>query len=196
MTANPLFLPNDMSDEQLMLQYSRGDGAAFKVLYLRYKMPLTRFLYLQLGNDFHIEEILHDIWIAIIDLSKNYQPTAKFKTLLYRIAHNRIIDNYRRKKIVYSISQLDIPEDQGEEWLDENSNLETLLINEQITQGFLSAINELPAAQREVFLLKQETGLKVKEIADIMGIDMEAAQSRLRYAKTKLVAAIKEICDE
>ena len=196
MTANPLFLPNDMSDEQLMLQYSRGDGAAFKVLYLRYKMPLTRFLYLQLGNDFHIEEILHDIWIGIIDLSKNYQPTAKFKTLLYRIAHNRIVDSYRRKKIVYSISQLEIPEDQGEEWLDENSNLETLLINEQTIEGFLSAINALPAAQREVFLLKQETGLKVKDIADIMGIDMEAAQSRLRYAKAKLLAAIKEICDE
>ena len=184
-----------LSDEALMTGYGAGDSHAFKVLYLRYKKPLMRYLLLQVGNNALVEEMLHDIWMSIINLRHSYQTTAKFKTLLYTIAHNKVIDYYRRKKIVITEAQLNLDEDYIDTQIDEYSNLESIVINEERTRLFLMCIADLPELQREVFLLKQESGLRIKEIAEVLSIDAEAAQSRLRYAKAKLLNAFKEVCD-
>ena len=183
------------NDESLMMNYCSGDSSSFQMLYLRYKNPLLRYLMLQLGSRSIAEEIHHEVWISIIDIRHHYEPTALFKTMLYKITHNKVIDYYRKKKILTYEWQLDADDDVTYERVDEQSNLESKIILQEQVTSFIEAIHNLPIAQREVFILKQESGLTVKEIADILAIDVEAAQSRLRYAKSKLMQAMQEECN-
>jgi len=186
---------SDEKDENLMLKYCNGDSSSFQLLYLRYKSPLLRYLMLQLGSKSIAEEIHHEVWISIIDIRHHYETTALFKTMLYKITHNKVIDYYRKKKIVTYESQLDAGDDATYERIDEQSNLESKIILQEQVTSFIEAIHNLPIAQREVFILKQESGLTVKEISHILAIDVEAAQSRLRYAKSKLMQAMQEECN-
>ena len=89
---------DDISDEHLMLGYSRGDADAFEVLYQRHKGPLYRFIMRQCGP-VHADELYQDIWLNVIKSRLRYKIKATFKTWLYQIARNRIIDHYRRQNI-------------------------------------------------------------------------------------------------
>ena len=184
-------MDDDVSDESLMLSYCNGDADAFEVLYQRHKGPLYRFILRQCGQD-NVDELFQDIWLKIINSRTSYQVKATFKTWLYLIARNRIIDYYRRQNLRPAdnnpdrLSSIrDAREIQPENQL-ETSNQHELL---------MSAIAALPREQKEVFLLKEEAGLGIEDIAITTGITFEAAKSRLRYAYKKLRQQL-EVRDE
>ena len=85
------------SDEDLMLGYRNGDAAAFEVLYIRHKGALYRYLLRQCRIAAVAEELLRDVWLNLVRARERYEVRAKFTTYLFRLAHNRLIDYYRRQ---------------------------------------------------------------------------------------------------
>ena len=84
------------SDEDLMLHYAGGDLDAFQKLYERHRGGLYRY-FLRQGNPSVAEELFQDVWARVIQSRKRYRPKAAFKTWLYTLAHNRLIDYWRRE---------------------------------------------------------------------------------------------------
>ncbi|NOQ64775.1 MAG: sigma-70 family RNA polymerase sigma factor [Methyloprofundus sp.] len=175
-----------LSDEQLKVRCRSGDYAAFEQLYHRHKNPLYRFIYRQCADEELTKDIVQDVWLSIHRACGSYVPSAKFTTWLYRIAHNRVIDYYRRSRNGVPISYDDSFAE--EQWLNmENSNEpEQIIQSAQETERLLSAIESLQEAQREVALLHLEMGFSVSEIANIMQSNPETTKSRLRYALKKI----------
>src|SRR5215470_20187126 len=83
------------SDEELMLAYAAGEGAAFDALYDRHKGGVYRYLLRQCRQPAVAAELYQDVWMNLIRARASYAPTAKFTTWLYRLAHNRMIDHFR-----------------------------------------------------------------------------------------------------
>ena len=164
------------------MNYGAGDAEAFDVLYLRYKASLYRFVLRQSSQE-AVDELFQDIWLKVINARHDYQVNASFKTWLYHLARNRIIDLYRRNSIR--------PVDNNADELEAVANTATAQPDKQLqTQSqydaLLEAIAGLPADQKEAFLLREEAGLSVEQVAETCGINFETAKSRLRYAMDKL----------
>lgn len=179
-------------DEALMLLYQQGNQAAFETLYMRYKDMLYRYFVKHCSDKHQSEELYQDVWVKLINSAARYQPKAKFKTYLFTIAHNTLVDFYRKNKPAYSLE--DGTENMAEELLN-NSDPVALPEDEftlkQKTKKFMQALEELPAIQKEAIILHLEQELGVEEIATITKVKIETAKSRLRYAKNKLKTAIK-----
>lgn len=176
----------EVADEDLMLQYQRGDYSAFQELYMRHKASLFRFISRQVKPPQSAEEVFQDIWLNIVKSASRYQPSAKFKTFLYQVAHNRIIDYYRSK----DQRAMDLYNDEASEAIEElpesDQPLDVALDQTRQLQLLQAAIVELPAPQREVFLLREESGLTLIEIAEAIVVPLETVKSRYRYALRKI----------
>lgn len=179
---------NDTSDDQaLMTAYRGGDVNAFEILYRRHKGPVYRYLLRQCNNPAIAEEIFHEAWLGLIKAKDRYEPTAKFTTYLYHLAHNRLIDYYRRQAAGIPISYDDDPDPLMERQADAAEHEpENELDRQRMAKKLLGLIADLPDAQREAFLLREEAGMSIEEIAVATGVNAETAKSRLRYAVTKL----------
>jgi RNA polymerase sigma-70 factor (ECF subfamily) len=173
------------ADEELMLAYGRGDAAAFDVLYRRHRGALYRFVLRALKHGAAAEELFQEAWIRVIESRSRYSPSAKFTTWLYTIAHNLLVDHWRKKGL--TIVALDT-----EDVAVESANPARRAEGRESLARFLQALEALPPVQREAFLLHEEAGLSVAEIAAATGTNEEAAKSRLRYAMAKLKAAVDD----
>ena len=172
------------TDESLMLRYARGDASAFESLYRRHRQPLFRYILRQCRERALAEELFQDVWMRVIRARGPYEVRAKFTTYLYRIAHNRLIDHLRKRKPETAVLN-DLPDDPVHA-------PERRAHSVRQTERLLRALDSLPAEQREAFLLREEAGMGVSEIADATGVSPEAAKSRLRYAVNKLRRSLGE----
>ena len=174
-------------DARLMLRYRDGDVAAFSALYARYKGPLYRYLLRHVRNAGSAADLFQEVWSRLIATRTRYEPRAKFATFLFTIAHHCAIDFFRRdfhlRSAVFAhesdaaLAEPEVPEYQRPDRVAELAEQESAL---------LAAVASLPQEQREAFLLREETGLSVEEIARITDVPLETAKSRLRYAVRKL----------
>lgn len=179
----------EVSDEQLMLDYGGGDAAAFEVLYRKHRGGLFRYVLRSVRQRRLAEELYQEVWLKVIEARGRYVPQAKFTTWLYAIAHNRLIDHFRSsglRSVETMTEELPDPPARTGEQPEQKA-----VIREQ-GERLVAALEAMPLAQREAFLLHEEAGLSVPEIAAITGTDMEAAKSRLRYAVAKLREALKD----
>jgi RNA polymerase sigma-70 factor (ECF subfamily) len=177
----------DTSDEELMLCYRDGDAGAFDALYGRHKGGVYRYLLRQCREAAVAEELFQDVWMNLVRARAGYTVQAKFTTYLYRLAHNRLIDHYRKHSHATVVSF----EEEGEEAMaevpDERERpADDALDAKRQAARLMELIAALPEAQREAFLLQQEGGMSVEEIAQATGVTRETAKSRLRYAMVKL----------
>ncbi len=179
------------SDEDLMLDYAAGDAGAFASLYSRYKGPVYRYLYRLSMNEAVAEELFQDVWLKLIKASATYRVSASFRSYIYTLAHNVFVDHYRKQRQRLSFDHQHATKDAGNVSLT-SENPELILQMQECQDSFDKALLQLPHEQREIFLLKEETQMSLQEIADTVGINYEAAKSRLRYAVTKLRAALNE----
>jgi RNA polymerase sigma-70 factor (ECF subfamily) len=185
----------DVADEELMLRFQAGDAAAFDVLYARHKGGVYRYLLRQCSGTGIAEELAQDVWLNLIRARMSYAPTAKFTTYVYRFAHNRLVDHYRQQGRVTWLSA------DEESTHDIVEALPAPAANEPDARAdgqeratrMQRAIAALPPVQREAFLLQQESGLSVDEIAAMTGVSFETAKSRLRYALTKLRTELRDL---
>ena len=175
---------SEKTDEELMLAYAGGDLLAFEMLYRRHRGTLYRFLLRTLRHRADADELFQDTWSRLIAARERYRPEAKFTTFLLQIAHNLVVDRFRRLKPQASdveavFRNLDAPEsDQPERALTEFEQRRRLQI----------ALEELPEEQRVAFLLRVESGLGLEEIGEITGAGRETVKSRLRYALARIRA--------
>jgi len=179
----------EASDEDLMLRYGRGDAGAFEALYRRHRLPLYRFLLRQVGNAESAEELFQDLWMRVVNSRGRYEPRGKFTSWVYAIAHNRLMDFYRANGRASFLSH-----EESESVLEVTPAVEIAadlrLDKKRAVQRLLAALAELPDAQRQAFLLQQESELSIDEIAAATGASRETAKSRLRYAVAKLRASL------
>jgi RNA polymerase sigma-70 factor (ECF subfamily) len=175
------------TDSALMARYRDGDTEAFETLYRRHNDSLYRYLLRRCLDRQAAEDVFQDVWSKIIRARRNYRPTAKFTTFLYRVAHNCFIDHIRRNKrhCARSESDPDLCANPGDE---PDLAAEKGLLRKRLDV----ALAALPDEQRDVFLLHEEAGLTLDTIAHVTGVNRETAKSRLRYAVRKLKTAVVE----
>jgi RNA polymerase sigma-70 factor (ECF subfamily) len=172
------------TDDQLMLHYVRGEKGAFDELYARYKQPLYNYLYRNCGDRTMVDELYQNVWLRVLAAAKRYKNTGRFRSWLFTLAHNCLVDYYRQaeKHTSYFVAL--------EPAIERNSSngilTETQISDLELQQSINQSIANIPAEQREAFCLREEAGFSIKEIALIQGVTQEAAKSRLRYAYKKL----------
>jgi RNA polymerase sigma factor (sigma-70 family) len=173
----------EATDEELMLAYRGGDAAAFETLYSRHRTRLFRFVLRSLKTRALAEELYQETWLRVIEARARYVAKARFTTWLYTIAHNQLVDHWRKRGLTLVALE-------GDELPGSSPDPAAQAQARQSLERFAAALEALPALQREAFLLHEEAELSVAEIAAATGCDPEAAKSRLRYAMAKLKAAI------
>lgn len=169
-----------------MQAYCAGSAQAFDVLYQRHRGPLYRYVCRQCHRS-SVDEIYQDIWLKIIKARSAYQATAKFTTYLYTIARRRLIDHYRSQHR-HETAVYDESEDEDAVSVAGPVQIEPeySAASTQTLDHLLEEIERLPPAQREAFLLQEEAGMSLTEIAVTLDVGVETVKSRIRYAIDKL----------
>ncbi len=188
-SLNCAVMPERRSDEALMIAFAEGQTAAFDALYARHRAPLFRYVKRLCRHHETARELYQDIWMRIIEKRGNYRPQAKFSTYLYTVAHNRVVDHFRRQRVRGDVT---IPPEYVDEIAGDAAEPGAELDAIDTAKRILAVLDGLPDEQREAFLLKEEGGMSVGEIAAATGVGPETAKSRLRYAFAK----IRKVLDE
>lgn len=178
-------------DEELMLRYREGDLAAFEELYGRHRQGLYRFIAWRSPRADWVDEIVQDSWANLHHARARYQPDATFRTYLYQIARNRLLDLLRQQQHLLA-AELGTGTD-GRDVFDVLADgaqdvvtPETALADKQRNDGLHAALAALPAEQKEALVLQQFSGLSLEEISVVVAAPVETVKSRLRYAMRKL----------
>lgn len=179
-------------DATLMLRYRDGDARAFEILYERHKGPLYRYLQRMCGRREVADDLFQEVWSKVIASRGRYEARAQFNTFLFRIAHNCAVDHFRRSGRPHEGAAQDIADVAEQIGGAEHEQPDAALAQAQVRQDFRRALEQLPAEQRDVFVLYEESGLTLEEIGRVTGVAMETAKSRLRYAVGKLRGALKQ----
>ncbi|MEM1112672.1 MAG: sigma-70 family RNA polymerase sigma factor [Pseudomonadota bacterium] len=154
-----------------MLAYRRGDADAFEHLYQRHKDGLFSFLFRSLPRPALAEELAQDTWMAVVRAAPDYEPRARFRTWLFQIARNRVIDHWRRS------------DNSEEPLLDEPASHDESCTPSE--RELLAAVAALPQEQRDALLLREQ-GFSVKDVAAITDAAEETVKSRIRYGRRTL----------
>ena len=191
--------PAPQADEPLMLRFAAGDIAAFDILYGRHSLGVWRYVLRGVREPAVADDLLQDVWFAVARQAPSYQPTARFKTWLFTMAHNRMVDYFRSAKHHVSLDGAGAGNDdtaQGDlaDTLAADSGFGPVaqLQSRQQAAALVKAVEQLPNDQREAFLLQAEGDMTVEEIATSTGVSFETAKSRLRYARNSLRQCLQE----
>jgi RNA polymerase sigma-70 factor (ECF subfamily) len=196
-TAKPVASVSADDDGALLRRYRQGDGEAFAQLYQRHRLGLFGFLCGLCGDQGLAEEVFQDTWLSLIRSDSSPRDAQLFKTWLYQIARNRLIDHWRKHGKRQGLQ--DEFDEQVHAEPDAQANPEQQLSLSRDRQRLQAALDDLPAEQREVFLLRAHAELQLHEIAELTSTPAETVKSRLRYALQKLrrlladPAAVEEV---
>jgi RNA polymerase sigma factor (sigma-70 family) len=179
---------DEASDEALMQRFAAGEARAFETLYDRHEKPVWRFVLRSVREPAIADDVTQELWFAVARSATTYQASAKFRTWLFTMARNRVIDLSRTAKHHVSIDE---EREDGEAMFSElaaDSRLGPLrqLESRDTARQLIEAVEALPEDQREAFLLQAEGDMSVEEIAAATHVSFETAKSRLRYARAKL----------
>lgn len=179
------------SDQKLMERYGAGDATAFNELYRRFRAPLRRFVGKLAWEKDEADEIVQEVWLAVIRGARSYRPTAKFTTFLFSIAHRRLQDHWRsRGRRANAFTAANTAVEPDEVAVDGADVPEDWAAHAELQNALMAAIGRLPPPQRAVFLLKAEADLSLEEIAAATGAGIETTKSRMRYAVARLRAEL------
>jgi len=187
-----------LSDEELMLAYAQqSNEQAFAELYGRYKQNLYRYCVRMLSDEGLGADVYQETWSKVIKAREKYQVKAKFKTYIFHVAHNLIIDAWRKRSSQgEKLEFVSIDDDKDESFspqLEANANIFAEITSDEQLIQFKLALEQLPPEQRDAVLLHYEHGLTLQQIADMEELGRETIKSRLRYAVKKLKILIAEM---
>ena len=179
------------TDENLMLRFGRGDSAAFEALYRRHESRIFRYLYRTVRNEASANDLMQEVWFAVARNAQRYQPTAKFTTWLFTLAHHRMVDMIRGTRREQNLDAVDSDDAQATPLkdrlvADRGTEPEVQVQAQDEAATLMNAVARLPPEQRAAFLMQAEGDLSVQEIATATGTTFETAKSRLRYARATL----------
>ena len=187
----------EITDEALMQAFAQGNVSAFEQLYDRHEKGVWRFVFRSVQNNAVTDDLVQELWFSVTRSAASYAPTAKFKTWLFTMARNRVIDHVRTAK---NHASIDAENEEGESMFSDlaaESRLGPLrqVSSREQAKALLDAIEQLPEDQREAFLLQAEGDMSVEEIAAAIGVTFETAKSRLRYARNKLKTLLADFAE-
>ena len=174
----------ERTDEALMKAYADGNMEAFRLLYERYRGPLYRYVLRRVGNAATANDLYQGSWEKIIKARGSYSASTPFQAWMYRIAHNHVIDYFRKSRPASELVAENMASD------DPGPDAELTDLNR--SSDLRRAVSSLPFEQKDVLLLKLEAGLDLQTIAEVTGTNPETAKSRLRYAVAKLKNILRE----
>jgi RNA polymerase sigma-70 factor (ECF subfamily) len=175
------------SDVQLMLDVKAGDERSFELLLQRYRTPLVNFLYRMVRAREEAEDLAQEVFLRVYRARKDYVPSAKFTTWLFRIATNLALNSVRDNRHQRMEVSLDAPvtvdaEDGDEKVLDiaeKHPNIEQYMVEEARKKMIRHAIDKLPEKQRAAVLLHKYQELDYGDIAKILECSESALKSLL-----------------
>ncbi len=170
-------------DALLVNNYVNGDENALTILINRHQSKIFGFIYSKISDRDISNDIFQDTFIKVIKTlkSNSYNEEGKFLPWVMRIAHNLIIDHFRRNKKMpmfreteeFSIFSI---------MSDDSPTIENKIIREQVETDLKKLIQELPADQKEVLVMRMYQDMSFKEISEITGVSINTALGRMRYA--------------
>ena len=171
------------SDSLLVKNYILGDEASLEILIKKHQQRLFSFIYSKVKDRDITNDIFQDTFIKVIKTLKkgNYNEEGKFLPWVMRIAHNLIIDYFRKNNRMPNFKNSD-EFDIFSIISDDSLNAEKQLIQEQIFDDVRELINELPEEQKEVLMMRMYRDMSFKEISDCTGVSINTALGRMRYA--------------
>ncbi len=183
-----------MNDQELVQAYIKGDQSAIEFLITRHRSKVYTYIVLTIKNQQLAEDLFQETFIKVIQSLRagKYKDNGRFLSWVIRIAHNLIIDHFRKEKQMNSVSNDDTEVDLFNSKKFSDKNIEEIIVSSQIRSELRTLINELPADQREVVLLRHYGELSFKEIADQTGVSINTALGRMRYALINLRKMINE----
>ncbi|NOK06302.1 RNA polymerase sigma factor [Myxococcus xanthus] len=191
----------ETSDERLMLAFQAGDARAFETLVRKHRTPVFNFILRFTGHRARAEDVLQETWLKVVRSAGDYTPKAKFTTWLYTIARNLCVDS-ARKESYRQASSLEAPapgaeRDEsrplGEGLPDAGASPERGAYNARLRPLLERALATLPDEQREVFTLREYSGIPFKDIAEVTGVSENTVKSRMRYALDGLRRRLAEM---
>ena len=172
-----------LPDSLLVYNYVQGDENALTILINRHQSKIFGFIYSKISDRDISNDIFQDTFIKVIKTlkSKAYNEEGKFLPWVMRIAHNLIIDHFRKNKKMpmfreteeFSIFSI---------MSDDSPTIENKIIREQVDTDLRKLIEELPADQKEVLVMRMYQDMSFKEISEITGVSINTALGRMRYA--------------
>ncbi|MBE8720150.1 RNA polymerase sigma factor [Sphingobacterium pedocola] len=186
-------LLKNKSDQELIHTYINGDEAGLKVLIERYKSKIYTSIYIQVKDEYLTEDIFQETFIKVINVLKagRYNDEGKFLPWVMRIAHNMVIDHFRREKRglnVINADGFDIFE--VLDFADEDA--ESKIVRTQRDIDLKKIIQLLPDDQKEVLIMRHFCDMSFKEIAEITDVSINTALGRMRYALSNLRKIIED----
>jgi RNA polymerase sigma-70 factor (ECF subfamily) len=181
-------MPGEMEGEHvdpdiaLMLRFQKGDERAFEELVRRHTRGVLNLVYRYLGDASRAEDMAQDVFVKVYKARMKYEPKAKFSTWLYRIAVNHCLNEIRSRKSQPSLSAPvnDLLEEPA------GNDPDARLQREDLQQAVRAALDALPENQRLAVLLSRYQEMSYEEIAETMGISLEAVKSVIFRAKENL----------
>ena len=188
---------HSISDSTLVSDYIQGKETSLEILIKRHQQRLLSFIYSKVQDRDVTEDVFQDTFIKVIRTLKkgNYNEEGKFLPWVMRIAHNLVIDYFRKSNRMPSFKntdEFDIFSVLG----DGNLNAERQMIQEQIYNDVRVLVEELPEEQKEVLIMRMYKDMSFKEISENTGVSINTALGRMRYAlinMRKLIAQHKII---
>lgn len=184
---------NKWPDQTLVEEFVKGNATCFDILIRRYKDRIFSYIYYTLSDKSLAEDIFQDTCIKAIHslLDVRYRDSGRFLSWITRIAHNLIIDHYRRSR------QLDTTSADGQTTLLNSvryaePTIEDQMVSSQIRKDVRKLIDRLPDEQREIILLRHYGDLTFKEIAELTHVSVNTALGRMRYALINLRKLVRE----
>ena len=184
----------EFNDQDLVQAYIKGDQSAIESLITRHRSKVYTYILLTIKNQQLAEDLFQETFIKVIQSLRGgkYKDNGRFLSWVIRIAHNLIIDHFRKEKQMNSVSNDDTEVDLFNSKKLSDKNIEEVIVSSQIRAELRGLINELPTDQREVVLLRHYGELSFKEIADQTNVSINTALGRMRYALINLRKLIKE----
>jgi len=182
-----------ISDATLISSYINGDESSLEVLVKRHKQRIYSFIYSKVYNRDIAEDVFQDTFIKVIRTLKRgkYNEEGKFLPWVMRIAHNLVIDHFRKTNRMPKF------QNSGEFSIfsvlsDSSLNAEKALIKDQVESDVRRLIEELPADQKEVLVMRMYQDMSFKEISERTGVSINTALGRMRYALINMRKVIEK----
>lgn len=183
-----------ISDYELLTMFVKGEQSCFEKLIKRHKNKVFAYISLYIRDQALAEDIFQDTFLKVIQSVKcgRYSDNGKFLSWVMRIAHNLIIDHFRRVKQMNTISNDNYESDIFNSRQFAEENVEDTMVKKQIHQDIRKMISHLPDDQKEVVILRHYAGLSFKEIADLTQVSINTALGRMRYALINMRKLMEE----
>ncbi|MBV6404945.1 MAG: sigma-70 family RNA polymerase sigma factor [Flavobacteriales bacterium] len=181
-----------LTDTELVHAYQAGDERAFETLLQRHKRKVWSHVYLMVRDREVTDDLFQEAFIKVVHTLKTgkYNEEGKFLPWVMRIAHNLVIDHFRRNKKMPMLRGTD-DHDVFATVAQPGQNAEQRMVNVQIDEDVRKLIDHLPGEQREVVVMRTYLGMSFKEIAEHTGVSINTALGRMRYALINMRKLIK-----